>query len=160
AMLTTRRALISVALLVGAFVALPTTTASAGLGPVDYAGCVITVEPSQFEAGADVDVSGDGLQPNISTPILFDDQQIGTANTDADGHFGPTTVTTPADAEDGLHSISVSCDTTGLNVSSSDVVVGSGDIAKVTLSDDSVGCGDSFDATLSGAEPGSEVRFE
>src|SRR6476620_1992291 len=94
----TRRAITVMALLVGMSAVLAPSPASAGVGPVDYAGCVITVEPTQFAAGAQVDVSGSGLQPNLSTPILFDGTQIGTANTDSLGSFGPTTVTTPADA--------------------------------------------------------------
>jgi len=103
----------------------PVTPASAGGGPSDYVNCLITVDPSTFEAGDIVTVTGTGFQPNFETIIEFNSVtvQVGTALTDAAGSF-EVQVTIPTDATDGPHTITAVCDTDG-NISSTDVTVSS-----------------------------------
>ncbi|MEQ1788505.1 MAG: LPXTG cell wall anchor domain-containing protein [Acidimicrobiales bacterium] len=97
--------------------------AAAGGGASDYANCIVTVDPSTFEAGDIVTVTGSGLEPNFDTTIEFSGVQVGTALTDATGAF-EAQVTIPSDATDGPHTITAVCDTPG-NVSSTDVTVSS-----------------------------------
>jgi LPXTG-motif cell wall-anchored protein len=120
-----RKKLAVVALLSALAALVPVTSASAGGGPSDYVDCLITVDPSTFEAGDTVTVTGTGLEPNFETTIEFNSVtvQVGTAITDASGSF-EVQVTIPADAVDGPHTISAVCDTAG-NISSTDVTVSS-----------------------------------
>jgi alpha-L-fucosidase len=115
---------LALAALLTSLVALaPVTPASAGGGPSDYVDCLITVEPSTFAAGDIVTVTGSGFEPNFETIIEFDSVQVGTATTDATGAFG-VQVTIPADADDGPHTISAVCDSSG-TISATDVTVSS-----------------------------------
>jgi LPXTG-motif cell wall-anchored protein len=122
----TRKLIAICALLAGLFVlAGPVGPASAG-GPSDYADCIVTVSDTDLEAGDEVDVSGSGLQPNFETDIIFDrgedtEEVLATVTTDANGEFGPITVTIP-NVPDGEHSISMACDSTTVN--STTVTVG------------------------------------
>jgi LPXTG-motif cell wall-anchored protein len=119
-----RKTLALAALLLGLIASAGAGPAAAGGGPSDYANCVVTVDPSSFEAGDSVSVRGTGFEPNFETIILFDEAvQLGTVTTDAAGSF-EVQVTIPADATDGPHTISAVCDTDG-NISSSDVTVSS-----------------------------------
>ncbi len=113
------------ALLLAVLATMGASTAAAGGGPSDYASCIVTVDPSTFEAGDTVTVTGSGLEPNFETTIEFNSVtvEVGTATTDATGAF-EVEVTIPADAADGAHTISAVCDTSG-NVSSTDVTVSS-----------------------------------
>ncbi len=110
------------ALLMTAAAAGAVAPANAG-GPPDYAGCTITVDPSSFEPGDTVTVAGTGLQPSFETPIEFNSVTVvvGTVTTDAEGAF-ETTITIPADAAQGDHTITAECDAVG-NVSITDVTV-------------------------------------
>ena len=94
---------------------------SAGGGPSDYADCIVTVDPSSFQAGDTVTVSGEDLEPSFTTTIEFDGVEVGTATTDATGAFS-VDVTIPSDAAEGAHTISATCDAAG-NISSTDVSV-------------------------------------
>jgi LPXTG-motif cell wall-anchored protein len=120
-----RKMLALAALLVGLVALAEASPAGAGGGASDYANCVVTVDPSTFEAGDTVTVRGTGLEPDFETIIEFNSVtvQVGTATTDASGSF-EVQVTIPADATDGPHTISAVCDTDG-NVSSTDVTVSS-----------------------------------
>lgn len=112
-------------LLLGLLALAPVSPAAAGGGPSDYVNCLVTVDPSTFEAGDVVTVSGTGLEPNFETIIEFNSVtvQVGTATTDAAGSFS-VQVTIPADAAAGPHTITAVCDSAG-NISSTDVTVSS-----------------------------------
>jgi LPXTG-motif cell wall-anchored protein len=144
-----RKTLALSALLLGTIVTVGASPASAGGGPSDYANCVITVDPSTFEAGDVVTVTGAGLEPNFETIIEFNSVtvQVGTATTDAAGSF-EAQVTIPLDAADGAHTISAVCDTAG-NVSSTDVTVSS----EVTAPTEPGGSGGPLPRTGSDIEP-------
>lgn len=122
-----RNKLALAALLLSLVALAPATPASAGGGPSDYVDCLVTVDPSTFEAGDTVTVIGTGFQPDFETIIELTSVsvtvQLGTATTDATGAF-EVQVTIPADAEDGPHTITAVCDSAG-NVSSTDVTVSS-----------------------------------
>jgi LPXTG-motif cell wall-anchored protein len=118
-----RKTLALTALLLGLVASVGASPAGAGGGPSDYANCVVTVDPSTFEAGDAVTVRGTGLEPDFETIIEFDSVPVGTATTDASGSF-EVQVTIPADATDGPHTISAVCDADG-NISSTDVTVSS-----------------------------------
>ena len=119
-----RKTLALTALLLGMTAMVGVHPASAGGGPSDYANCLVTVEPSVFEAGDTVTVRGTGLQPNFQTTVRFDTTvQLGAVTTDATGAF-ELQVSIPLDAVAGTHTISCSCDDQG-NVSSTDVIVSS-----------------------------------
>lgn len=119
-----RKTLALSALLLGVGAALGASPAGAGDGGSDYANCVVTVDPSTFQAGDVVTVTGSGLESNFETIIEFDSTvQIGTAMTDAAGSF-VAEVTIPSDATDGPHTISAVCDADG-NISFTDVTVSS-----------------------------------
>jgi LPXTG-motif cell wall-anchored protein len=123
-----RKNLSLAALLTGiAFLALPASPASAGGGASDYANCVVTVNPSTVEPGADVTVTGTGFQPSFETTIQLtngDTVTLGTVTTDTAGDF-ETVVRIPADATPGPATISALCDSEA-NVSNSDVTIGGG----------------------------------
>jgi LPXTG-motif cell wall-anchored protein len=120
-----RKTLALSALLLGTIAAVAAPPAGAGGGPSDYVNCLVTVDPSTFEAGDTVTVTGTGLQPNFETIIEFNSVtvQVGTATTDATGAF-EVQVTIPLDATDGAHTITAVCDAEG-NISSTDVTVSS-----------------------------------
>jgi LPXTG-motif cell wall-anchored protein len=126
-----RKTLALTALLLGLTATVGVHPASAGGGPSDYVNCLVTVDPSTFEAGDTVTVTGTGLEPNFETIIEFNSVtvQVGTATTDATGAF-EVQVTIPLDAADGAHTITAVCDTAG-NISSTDVTVSS-DITEPT----------------------------
>jgi alpha-L-fucosidase len=104
--------------------ALATAVPAAQAGQSDYADCVIVVDPTTFESGDEVSVSGSGLQPNFEATIEFHSVVIvvGTVTTDDNGEFS-TTIIIP-EAEPGPHTISVVCDAAG-NVSETDVTISS-----------------------------------
>ena len=106
-----RKTLALAALLLGTVATFGASPASAGGGPSDYVNCLVTVDPSTFEAGDVVTVTGTGLEPNFETIIEFNSVtvQVGTATTDATGAF-EAEVTIPLDATDGPHTITAVCD--------------------------------------------------
>ena len=60
-------------------------------------------------AGATVDVTGDHCPPGSTVTITWDDGSVvGTTVAAADGTF-TTTITTPADAEPGVHIVTATC---------------------------------------------------
>lgn len=118
-----RKVLALSALLLGVLAVAAAPPAAAGGGGSDYANCIITVDPSTFEAGDIVTVTGSGFEPSFETTIDFSGVQVGTATTDATGAF-ETEVRIPSDATDGPHTISAVCDTAG-NITSTDVTVSS-----------------------------------
>jgi LPXTG-motif cell wall-anchored protein len=117
-------------LLLGVVALAPVTPAAAGGGPSDYVNCLVTVDPSTFEAGDVVTVSGTGFEPNFETVIEFNSVQVGTATTDASGSFS-VEISIPADAAPGPHTITAVCDGAG-NISSTDVTVSSLNAATTT----------------------------
>lgn len=120
-----RKMLALSALLLGVLAVAAAPPAAAGGGGSDYANCIITVDPSTFEAGDIVTVTGSGFEPNFATTIEFNSVtvEVGTATTDATGAF-EVQVTIPSDATDGPHTITAVCDTPG-NITSTDVTVSS-----------------------------------
>ena len=110
----------------------PVAPALAGGGPVDYADCVVTVDPSTFAAGAIVTVVGTGFQPNFETTIGFDSVGVvvGTVITDDTGGF-TIEVMIPADATPGPHPITAVCDAQG-NIITTSVTVSSSGAATTT----------------------------
>lgn len=126
------RKLIGAALLLlgtGALVG-PTTPAAAGGGPSDYAGCLITADPSTFEAGATVTIVGVGFEPNFETTIEFQGELVGTVTTDASGGF-TTEVVAPADSTPGPSTFTAVCDGAG-NPTTTTVTVSSRGVPTTT----------------------------
>ncbi len=130
-----RKLIVTVLLLVGAgSVVGPVSPALAGGGPIDYADCVLTVDPSTFEAGAIVTVVGTGFQPSFETTIEFGSDLVGSVTTDAIGGF-TTDVTIPADAPPGPNTITAVCDV-AVNLVTTSVIVSSNSVTSTTLGGD------------------------
>lgn len=146
------RRLIGIALLLvgtGALVG-PAAPALAGGGPVDYADCVITVDPSTFEAGAIVTIVGTGFQPNFEATIQFDGEVVvGVVTTDDTGGF-TTEVLIPTDATPGTHTISAICDAEVNIITTSVTVSGRGTTTTTTTT---LGGGGALPRTGSEVEP-------
>jgi LPXTG-motif cell wall-anchored protein len=163
------------------------TAAPASAAPVDYAGCVITLDPNILQPGADVQVTGSGFQPGLSTNIVFDrflpaQATLGSVVPDASGAF-VATVTVPANAGPGLHSITANCSAdSDAGFATSILLVGTAGgggttggttggtaggatggttntIAQLFLSASVVERLELFTATVTGARPGSTVEF-
>lgn len=127
-----RKLIVTALVLVGAGALVgPVSPALAGGGPSDYADCVLTVDPSTFEAGAVVTVVGTGFQPNFETTIELGSELVGTVTTDATGEF-TTEVVIPADAPSGPNTITAVCDVE-VNLVTTDVTVSSQGVTTTTL---------------------------
>lgn len=130
-----RKLIVTVLLLVGAgSVVGPVSPALAGGGSSDYADCLLTVDPSTFEAGAIVTVVGTGFQPDFETTIEFGSDLVGTVTTDPTGGF-TTQVTIPADATPGPNIITAVCDA-AVNLVTTSVIVSSNSVTTTTLGGD------------------------
>jgi hypothetical protein len=181
-----RKLLMLSAMLCGLVAVVSTVPAQAA--PVDYSGCILSVTPTNPNPGADVQVTGSGFQPNFQTHVIFDrfalDQaDLGTVTTDANGAF-TTTVTIPANAIPGLHSLTADCSadihsgfgftfvflgagggTTGGTAGGSSGGSTGGSTSGITvnvtltLSKSVVQRLEQFTATVRGAAPGGTVQF-
>jgi LPXTG-motif cell wall-anchored protein len=181
-----RKLMVVSAMLAGLFAVSTATPASAA--PVDYAGCVVSLSPNILQAGDAVQVTGSGFQPGVSTNIVFDrflpaQQTLGSVTPDAAGSF-VATVTVPANASAGLHSITVNCSSSSAaGFATSILLVGSpgggttggtaggttggatttaapgNTLAQLFLSATVVQRLELFTATVTGARPGSTVEF-
>ena len=130
----------------------------------DYSGCVLTINPTQLQPGATVQVNGSGFQPNRSFPIFLDRGQpgqvnLGTATSNASGSFSGT-VTIPASLAPGAHTISAECGAASGFTQTSVQVLGTQEVtADLTLSKSVVRRLETFVATVVRAQPGSTVTF-
>jgi hypothetical protein len=130
----------------------------------DYSGCVLTINPTQLQAGGTIQVNGSGFQPNRSFPIFLDrgqpgQQNLGTATSNASGSFSGT-VTLPASLAPGPHTISAECGAASGFAQTTVQVLGTSDVLPdLTLSKSVVRRLETFVATVVRAQPNSTVTF-
>ena len=156
------RKLLGLVLMVAGVLGVATATPSDA--QVDYAGCIVTINPTQLNPGATIQVTGSGLQPNFQTQIVFDRGQpsqavLGTVTTSAAGAFA-TSVVVPANASPGAHTISAACGAASGITSTAVQVLGITNVnPDLTLSKSVVRRLETFVATVTNAQPGSRVDF-
>jgi hypothetical protein len=78
---------------------------------------------STVAPGGTVSVTGHGCPPNTAVTTTFDDQQVGSTTSDANGDFHET-ITVPSNATPGQHTITSTCGSVVL--SSTITVTGAG----------------------------------
>jgi hypothetical protein len=69
--------------------------------------CDVTTSTTSGAPGSDVVVAGNGFSANCGVVVRFDSTQVGTATSNAAGHFS-TSVTVPSGASAGAHTITAS----------------------------------------------------